>query len=736
MSPKNRYSEKDQPPDAKPSIPTQALRAALSHFRFDDKSTPSLRRSPRNNGEPPKLEEEESELSTLPFKAGSSRKRSAAAANRDFKRIKVKAAREKVSIAPTENAQAAELAKAEFTAGVPDLLRKIALTRPRILCFVGKQIWESFVKAAAPRPDSREHPGSISVASPTSVESIAYTNEPSTKLLDGVLTPKGLAFSKRTGRKKRPLALPKPVFAYGLQPYKVVHADPTARTRETLFFVVVSTSGLVAGFQPVICTLPPTINPMIFLPVPVAAGASLTITDGPHNDSDSGSPSKDATQILRFPSPFTFILSNPVPLVELRLQRFARTIRDKPRWWENVYNAEIIARWTQEIIEHDRYVASQRDEEDGTAETTIPMRHEHPLRPFEYAASQAYQWLPTDFAVSDAGRVVPQGYINSLHPTEHANSYRTISSILERFMPMFERVIEDQLSPPRAPIFPIDPEMWYTHPEAQWPENIQPGPELYQWECLHHWPQIPDAVPFQPTRREGRVSLGLKGRTIQVVVKMANIVLTPAALSYPGGAWHVEGMANEKIVATGLYYYDSANITESRLSFRAAVGDGKCNGATYLTYEAWDHRGFLTVYGITDGLSLNEELGHIVAVEDKCVVFPNIYQHRVSPFELADSSRGGHRKILAFFLVDPLTRVHSTSDVPPQQAQWYRSAVNSSDIFKRLPTELVELILEYVSESTVTLEEAQVDREMLERARFVKTHNEELFEAEFSMCEH
>ena len=30
-------------------------------------------------------------------------------------------------------------------------------------------------------------------------------------------------------------------------------------------------------------------------------------------------------------------------------------------------------------------------------------------------------------------------------------------------------------------------------------------------------------------------------------------------------------MANERIVASGIYYYDSENITESNLSFRTAI---------------------------------------------------------------------------------------------------------------------------------------------------------------------
>ncbi|KAI8971296.1 hypothetical protein BD414DRAFT_525426 [Trametes punicea] len=577
---------------------------------------------------------------------------------------------------------------------------------------------------------------------------------------------------------------------------------------------------------------------------------------------------------LAFPSPFTFILNNPVPLVELRLRRFAREIRDKSRWWEKVHEADIVARWTREIVEHDRamveqywggekryiegcgekqwprdpitdaqlrylfdelrYIASQRDEVYGIWNTTIPMVYEsselipstlkvsirtlaeiledvsederdwhpgsnkqvldlvhpslfplrigrsfiydpqpghadpvrtltseeyflhrpdiqnrhprdvwqrendEPFLPFDYTVSNDYQWLPTEFAVSDEGRVTPKGYINNLHPVDHALGYDAISSILQRFIPMFELVISDQLSPRPPPIFPIQPQMWYCQADSEYPENLQQGPAAEEWERLHRWPAIPDAVAFQPPSTEGRVTLSLKGRTIQVIAKMANIILTPENPTYAGGSWHVEGMANEKIVATGLYYYDSDNITESKLLFRAAVGDGQCSGATFLDYEQWDHKGYLVVYGLTNDLALNQQLGHIVAKEDKCVVFPNIYQHQVAPFELADRSRRGHRKILAFFLVDPLTPVHSTSSIPPQQAHWYKDAVYGSSAFRKLPTELVETILRYALEGAVTMEEAMQDREelMKERAQFIVAHNSEVFEVPFAMCEH
>ncbi len=40
-----------------------------------------------------------------------------------------------------------------------------------------------------------------------------------------------------------------------------------------------------------------------------------------------------------------------------------------------------------------------------------------------------------------------------------------------------------------------------------------------------------------------------------VIVKLANIVLTPEKPRYEGGSWHVEGMMNERIVSSGIYYY-------------------------------------------------------------------------------------------------------------------------------------------------------------------------------------
>lgn len=61
----------------------------------------------------------------------------------------------------------------------------------------------------------------------------------------------------------------------------------------------------------------------------------------------------------------------------------------------------------------------------------------------------------------------------------------------------------------------------------------------------------------------------------QVITKLASIHLTPEKPRYDGGAWHVEGMVDDGIVATGIHYFDQENIKEddndSALAFRAAV---------------------------------------------------------------------------------------------------------------------------------------------------------------------
>ncbi|KAI0716761.1 hypothetical protein C8Q76DRAFT_795019 [Earliella scabrosa] len=352
----------------------------------------------------------------------------------------------------------------------------------------------------------------------------------------------------------------------------------------------------------------------------------------------------------------------------------------------------------------------------------------------KWLISPKFQWLPTDFKVSDSGAISCLGYINNLHPSKHASLYPTIASILQRFVPMFERVLSDSLSADPELAVEVNPYKWYdgTPAEPHWRDYAANE----KWWREDRWPIIPDPAPFQPQPAEERVSYSLKGRTLQVIVKLANIHLTPNKPRYPGGSWHVEGMANEAIVATGIYYYACENISESRLAFRTVVASEEAT--TDLDYEQGDHRGYMAAYGLGNEYMLNQNLGHIVAEEDKCVAFPNVYQHHVDPFELADPSKPGHRKILCFFLVNPKHRILSTTDVPPQQEDWVMDELERAPALGQLPQELFDLVAGYVREGAISRKQAEDDRAelMKERSKFVMEHNENIYEVAFDMCEH
>ncbi|WP_447034781.1 DUF4246 domain-containing protein [Streptomyces sp. DSM 118878] len=333
----------------------------------------------------------------------------------------------------------------------------------------------------------------------------------------------------------------------------------------------------------------------------------------------------------------------------------------------------------------------------------------------KYEFSEKFQWLPTDVDVSDDGVVAFRSYVNNVHPEDHRELASVLPDVFARFRPMLENVLTD-LRHPRPPRIEADPYAWYDS-EPEYPRQAAFSDEAAYEEALEAWeeahddwqenrrPSIPDAPAFTPPEPpEESARVDLRGRRLQVIVKLATIHLTPDKPEYPGGSWHVEGMVNERIVSTGIYYWDNENITESRLSFRAALDDPD--------YAQDDANGLREVYGLENEGALNQVLGSASTPASRCLAFPNVLQHRVGSFRLADPTRPGHRKILAFFLVDPSERIVSTSDVPPQQP--------------------------WSTTSTMTLGEAKDHREQLMRERkfFIDEHNEQHYEREFSLCEH
>jgi len=138
---------------------------------------------------------------------------------------------------------------------------------------------------------------------------------------------------------------------------------------------------------------------------------------------------------------------------------------------------------------------------------------------------------------------------------------------------------------------------------------------------------------------------------------------------------------------------------------------------------------------------MNESLGSIECVEQRCLVFPNLFQHKVSKFELKDNTKPGHRKILVFFLVDPTQRISlSTSRIPPSDCRWLLDPVEK--ILKettKLPSDVRAVVFEYQSYfgSGMSLEQAKKHRaNLMDERKNLVIDNNQIFEREFSLCEH
>jgi hypothetical protein len=182
-----------------------------------------------------------------------------------------------------------------------------------------------------------------------------------------------------------------------------------------------------------------------------------------------------------------------------------------------------------------------------------------------------------------------------------------------------------------------------------------------------------------------------------------------------------------------LYYYDSINITESRLAFRQG---GEVDVQNF-HYEQNHNNWMRQIYGCDPEGAVIQEIGSVLCKEGRLLTFPNTLQHRVQPFSLADATKPGHRKILALFLVDPNIRIISTANIPPQRNDWFCGEIARLNALGRLPGELQLDIVEML-EFPMGLDEAKAIREELmeERTEFVLNQNAAFASTMFSLCEH
>ncbi|KAJ6582375.1 hypothetical protein B0H19DRAFT_1217942 [Mycena capillaripes] len=336
---------------------------------------------------------------------------------------------------------------------------------------------------------------------------------------------------------------------------------------------------------------------------------------------------------------------------------------------------------------------------------TLEGSHLNVLPPPLTSTSNQFCWLPSDFSVDAADGTVKlvSPYINTC--TRTSTKRCIISS-----NPCYPRI--------------TDPCIW-DEGEVDYPDGATG--EEYQKLKEEAEKTLPESSGEYTGKLEKTLMpYSLHGKTIQCIIKLANIQLTVEYPEYMGGSWHVKGMLNEHIMASGIYYYEEENISESRLAFRVTTG-------APVYHQQDDDMCMDILYGLQRNSHCCQDLGSIATTAGRALAWPNIYQHRVSPFCLLDPTKPGHRKILAIFLVDPsIAPIPSATTVPPQQADWAFEALEEA-----LPPELCNIIREHVPDTLVSREEAEMARLLLmrERTQFVKVHDREL-KHNFNMCEH
>ena len=179
-------------------------------------------------------------------------------------------------------------------------------------------------------------------------------------------------------------------------------------------------------------------------------------------------------------------------------------------------------------------------------------------------------------------------YINNLHPEYHRELYDVIARIVSKALPLWNRVLSSALWYYQVPERVSDwsnsdagyPKGWEEDRPEQGEEEddddfeqrsetfkeerevIHPEPGEFKSPAdrlkahYSHAVKLNDVDPFvdlrrrvlsQQTNQDGLTTPHPVQKNLQVIVKLANIHLTPEKPEYKGGTWHVEGQANESM---------------------------------------------------------------------------------------------------------------------------------------------------------------------------------------------
>jgi hypothetical protein len=182
--------------------------------------------------------------------------------------------------------------------------------------------------------------------------------------------------------------------------------------------------------------------------------------------------------------------------------------------------------------------------------------------------SKKFQWMPCDIDLLQDGVCQVLSYINNAHPVKHRALYRAVEKIISQTVPLWEASLSEKNHPQRIPYRKVEWEEGYGNDEfLEWDEEeleYDPNEGEDEGEYMKRYEEtmkrheeyqatrkvkLPEPGEFkipEPDSKNRRVQpinfrTDFADRRLQVIVKLANIELTPDKPEYEGGSWHIEG---------------------------------------------------------------------------------------------------------------------------------------------------------------------------------------------------
>ncbi|KAK6520047.1 hypothetical protein TWF506_000337 [Arthrobotrys conoides] len=300
-------------------------------------------------------------------------------------------------------------------------------------------------------------------------------------------------------------------------------------------------------------------------------------------------------------------------------------------------------------------------------------------------------WLPSEFIISEQGTSTKiSSYINNLTlPGQDVLFHPILEKAFTKMLPLFDHALADLAGggcsrnrSTRTVSYTIGEDDYigdYCSDDEGPPGNAWTPPKIV-------------------------ASRMLRGKTVNVVVRMLEVKLSANSPVYQAAEPYIDGLANERIIATGMYLYAKQNVTDVSIEFKLR--------------DFYPDREEIRNAAGVEGLLSRRDVGTTSMKENRAIVFPNVYEKRILPFQLQNRKRYGFVKILCFHLCDPTHEetnkmLQTTRTVPPQQPGQFEQILRDTKQLGKLPEEIFQSILGYCVGTILPVKKAMEYKDLM-----------------------